>query len=151
MEEQPLIAEITVSYNPKTKPSSRTAINSSQDAFTAVSQFFNEGTLQLQEEFVVLYLNRTNKVIGGYKLSKGGITGTVADPRLILAIALKTVATGLILAHNHPSGNLKPSVQDEQLTQKIKQAAELMDIKVLDHIILATEGNFFSFADEGIL
>ena len=151
MEELKLISEITVSYFPPVKPSHRSVINSSQDAFTALSAFFNEDTLQLQEQFVILYLNRTNRVIGGYRLSQGGITGTVADIRLILSVALKAVATGVILGHNHPSGNLQPSRQDIELTGKIKQAAELMDIKVLDHLIISSEGNFLSIADEGLL
>jgi DNA repair protein RadC len=99
---------------------------------------------------VVLYLNRANKVIGSYELSKGGITATIADIRIILSVGLKTLATGLILAHNHPSGNLKPSEADVSLTNKIKEAAKLMDIQVLDHIILA-DGGYFSFSDEGIM
>lgn len=98
---------------------------------------------------MVLYLNRANKVIGSYELSKGGITATIADIRIILSVALKTLATGLILAHNHPSGNLKPSEADVCLTNKIKEAAKLMDIQVLDHLILV-EGGYFSFSDEEI-
>ena len=89
-------------------------------------------------------------MIGSYQLSKGGITGTIADVRLILSVALKTLATGLILAHNHPSGNLKPSEADIQLTQKVKDAAKLMDIEVLDHMILSSNG-YFSFTDDGII
>ena len=89
-------------------------------------------------------------MIGSYQLSKGGITGTIADVRLILSVALKTLATGLILAHNHPSGNLKPSEADIQLTQKVKDAAKLLDIEVMDHIIISSEG-YYSFMDEGIL
>jgi DNA repair protein RadC len=83
-------------------------------------------------------------------LSKGGIIGTIADVRLILSVALKTLATGLILAHNHPSGNLKPSEADKQITIKIRQAAKLLDIELLDHIIISSEG-YCSFMDEGIL
>ena len=89
-------------------------------------------------------------MIDSYQLSKGGITGTIADVRLILSVALKTLATGLILAHNHPSGNLKPSEADIQLTQKVKDAAKLMDIEVLDHMILSSNG-YFSFTDDGII
>ena len=88
-------------------------------------------------------------MIGSYELSKGGITATIADIRIILSVALKTLATGLILAHNHPSGNLKPSEADVNLTNKIKEAAKLMDIQVLDHLILA-DGGYYSFSDEGI-
>jgi DNA repair protein RadC len=98
----------------------------------------------------VLYLNRANRVIGSYQLSKGGITGTIVDVRLILSVALKTLATGLILARNHPSGNLKPSKADIQLTKKVKQAAKLMDIEELDHMILSSN-EYFSFTDDGVM
>ena len=81
----------------------------------------------------------------------GGITGTVADIRLILAVALKSAATGIVLAHNHPSGNVKPSAADLELTKKIKDAAAVMDIRLLDHIIISPWGEYFSFADEGMI
>jgi DNA repair protein RadC len=102
------------------------------------------------EEFWILYLNNSNKVIQEISLSKGGITGTLVDVRLAFKQALNLGATSLILVHNHPSGNLNPSVADKQLTQKFKVAGESLDIKVLDHIII-TEKSYFSFADEGIL
>ena len=103
-----------------------------------------------QEVFVVVFLNRSNKVIHHQIVSEGGLTGTVADPRVILKKALEHNATSLILCHNHPSGNLRPSKADEVLTQKIKQAATLLDIQLMDHIIVSSEG-YFSFADEGML
>ncbi len=102
------------------------------------------------EVFTVLYLNKANKVNHYETVSEGGISGTVADPRIILRKALEHNATQIVLCHNHPSGSLKPSRQDEELTSKIKQAANYFDIKVLDHIIVSDEG-YFSFADEGIL
>lgn len=107
------------------------------------------GELQ-HEEFWIIYLNNSNKVIQKQQLSKGGITGTLVDVRLVLRQALELNATALILVHNHPSGTLKPSEADKQLTRKLKTAAECMDIKVLDHIIL-TEKAYFSFADETLL
>jgi DNA repair protein RadC len=110
--------------------------------------------LQLQfkqkELFVVVYLNTANNILHHEIISEGGITGTVADPRIILKKALEYNATGIILSHNHPSGNLKPSKADEVLTAKIKEAAAYLDIKVLDHIIVSDEG-YFSFADEGMI
>ena len=142
------LSEIHVSYKPGLISSK--IINDSNAAFDILATLFPQDTICLQEQFVVLYLNRANRVIGSYQLSKGGITGTIADVRLILSVALKTLATGLILAHNHPSGNLKPSEADVSLTNKIKEAAKLMDIQVLDHIILSDCG-YFSFADEKIL
>ncbi len=103
-----------------------------------------------QEVFAVVYLNRGNRILSLETISEGGLTGTVADPRIILKKALEQDATSLVLCHNHPSGNLIPSKADEQLTQKIKHAAALMDIQVLDHIIVSQEG-YFSFADEGMI
>ena len=142
------LSEIHVSYKPGLI-SSTTTITNSQNAYEIFKSLFPADTISLQEQFVVLYLNRANKVIGSYQLSKGGITGTIADVRLILSVALKSLATGLILAHNHPSGNLKPSEADIQLTQKVKDAAKIMDIEVLDHMILSSNG-YFSFTDEGL-
>lgn len=102
------------------------------------------------EEFWVIYLNNSNKVIDRFQLSKGGITGTLVDVRLALKKALELGATSIILAHNHPSGALSPSSADKQLTQKLKTAGESLDIKILDHLIV-TEKSYFSFADEGLL
>ncbi|NNE32150.1 MAG: DNA repair protein RadC [Winogradskyella sp.] len=102
------------------------------------------------EEFWILYLNNSNKIIQKNQLSKGGITGTLVDVRLVLKNALEVGATALILCHNHPSGTLKPSQSDKNITQKLKTAAQSLDIKVLDHIIV-TEKAYFSFADEEIL
>lgn len=103
-----------------------------------------------REVFMVLFLNRANKINYTEIISRGGITGTVADPRVILKRALEEDAVSLVLCHNHPSGSLKPSKADEVLTYKIKEAAKYFDIKVLDHIIVSDEG-FYSFADEGAL
>ena len=102
------------------------------------------------EVFAVIFLNRANKINHFEIISKGGITGTVADPRVILKKALEEDATSIVLCHNHPSGNLKPSLADEELTKKIKEAASYMDIKVIDHIIVSEDG-YYSFADEGML
>ena len=99
----------------------------------------------------MLLLNNANKVKGTYQASTGGITGTVVDLRILFAVILKTVSTSIILAHNHPSGTLKPSGADKALTDKIKNAAELFDIRVLDHLIILPSGNYFSFADNGLL
>jgi DNA repair protein RadC len=103
-----------------------------------------------REVFAVAFLNQGNRINHIETISEGGITGTVADPRIILKKALEQNAVSLILCHNHPSGSLKPSRQDEELTKKIKEASKYFDIKVLDHIIVSDTG-YFSFADEGIL
>jgi len=102
------------------------------------------------EVFAVVFLNRANKINHFEIVSEGGITGTVADPRIILKKALEEDAVSIILCHNHPSGSLKPSRADEELTLKIKEAAKYFDIKVLDHMIVS-EAGYFSFADEGLL
>ncbi|MGN6619035.1 MAG: RadC family protein [Ilyomonas sp.] len=102
------------------------------------------------EVFAVLFLNRANKINHYEVISEGGITGTIADPRIILKKSLEHDAVSIILCHNHPSGSIKPSRADEELTRKIKEAASYFDIKVLDHIIVSEDG-YFSFADEGIL
>jgi len=102
------------------------------------------------EEFWILLLNRANRVIKKCSISSGGITGTIADPRLIFKAAVECLASGIILVHNHPSGNTQPSEADRQLTKKLKQAGLLLDIQVLDHVIF-TDHSYFSFADEGTL
>ena len=102
------------------------------------------------EEFWIVYLNNSNRVLQKSQLSKGGITGTLVDIRLVLKNALQLGAVGIILAHNHPSGTLRPSQADKQLTQKLKNAGNSLDIKVLDHLII-TEKAYFSFADENLL
>lgn len=122
-------------------------INSSTAVFEIMQPVIGDLS---HEEFWVLYLNNANKIRFKDKLSSGGITATVVDVRLILKKALELNAVGLIICHNHPSGNLNPSVSDKQLTQKVKQAGETLDIKLLDHLII-TEKEYFSFADHNIL
>lgn len=102
------------------------------------------------EEFWILYLNRSNKVISRIKLSQGGISGTVTDVRIVMKNAVEQLASGIILCHNHPSGNLNPSEADTKITQKIKEAGSLMDIQLLDHLIIS-EKDYYSFADNGLL
>ncbi len=126
---------------------SRKRISSSTSVFELLHPII--GDLP-HEEFWVVYLNNSNKVLEKQQLSKGGITGTLVDVRLVLKTALELNAVGLILAHNHPSGTLRPSQSDKQLTQKLKKAAASLDVKVLDHIIV-TEKAYFSFADDGLL
>lgn len=122
-------------------------ITSSRSVFDVMQPILGELP---HEEFWILYLNNSNKVIQKNQLSKGGITGTLVDVRLVLKSALEVGATSLILCHNHPSGTLKPSQADKDITQKLKTAAQSLDIKVLDHLII-TEKTYFSFADESIL
>ncbi len=122
-------------------------ITSSQDAFLLLQSWIGDSKV---EEFWVLYLNQGNFIVRKEQISKGGINQTAVDIRIILKLALEEMATGLILGHNHPSGNLKPSEADKQITRKIKEAGKTMDIEVLDHLIIAQK-TYFSFADEGLL
>lgn len=144
------IAEISVTYKPKSADSP--IIKSSHEAVNIARYFFPEETIALQERFIVILLNICNRVIGVYPVSVGSINGTLADVRLILSVALKAVATSIIIVHNHPSGNMKPSNPDITLTKKIKEGAELMDIKVIDHLILSPDKDvYYSFADMGLI
>ena len=129
------------------EPKKITKIASSASVFELLQPIMGE--LE-HEEFWIVYLNNANNVVQTAQLSKGGITGTLVDVRLVMRQALELGAVALILAHNHPSGTLKPSSADRQITQKLKTAAEALDIKVLDHLII-TQKEYFSFADEGIL
>ncbi len=144
------VAEILLSYKSNVKPSLRPRITSSRDAYQVLKQSWDDGRLELVEQFKVLLTNRANKVLGIFEVSTGGIAGTVADPKLIFVAALKAGACGLILSHNHPSGNLAPSHADIELTKKIKEGGKLLEIQLLDHIILTSE-SYYSFADEGLI
>jgi DNA repair protein RadC len=144
------VAEVELVYKSKVKPSERPHISSSQDAYNVIKLLWEEDKIDLMEQFKVLFMNRANRVLCLYNLSSGGITGTVADPRLIYAAALRINAVSLILCHNHPSGNLKPSIADMELTTKIKLAGTYFDIRVFDHLIITSE-TYFSFGDEGLL
>ncbi len=125
-------------------------ITCSSDSYDYIRQFYGSD-IEIMESFYILMMNNANNTVGYVKLSSGGITGTLVDIRLLAKFALDSLAAGVILAHNHPSGGLKPSLADKDLTQKIKKGLELLDIKVLDHIILTPENGYFSFADDGIL
>jgi DNA repair protein RadC len=124
-----------------------TTITSAQDAYDILSSHF----LDLQhEEFWVLLLNRANQVIKKVLISSGGVTGTVVDPKIIFKLALEHLACGIILAHNHPSGNLKASDEDIKITSKIKLVCNSLDIQLLDHLIITNNG-FLSFSDKGMI
>lgn len=144
------IPEFSITLKSKVKSSDLRVVKGSRDVAEIARLCFDADTIDWVESFIVIALNRANKVLGFYKVSQGGVTGTVADPKVIFQFALLANATSLIMAHNHPSGNLQPSRADEELTRKIKDAGQLLDIRVIDHIIVTDEG-FYSFADEGIL
>lgn len=145
------LREIQLTYSANMEIYKNQSINSSIMANMYFKKLFKSDIIGLKEEFYVIPLNRSNKPLGAIKLSEGGISGTVVDVRLLLATLLKSLATGFIIAHNHPSGNTKPSEPDLRLTNQIKEACSYFEIKLLDHLILTPTGNFYSFADEGIL
>jgi DNA repair protein RadC len=124
-------------------------VTSSRDVYETLKPFFND-TMEHHENFYILLLNRTNKVLGVNKISEGGISGTVVDPKLVFQAALVSHASSIILAHNHPSGNTEPSDADIELTKKLSEAGKFMDLPILDHLILADE-IYLSFKDEGKL
>jgi DNA repair protein RadC len=145
------VNEIQLSYQPDKTVYNGSKISSSRDAFNYFSHSFNDMLLSVQEQFLVIFLNRSNKPLGVLKLSTGGISSTVADIKLIMATALKSLSSAIIIAHNHPSGELQPSQADKQLTKQIKDACQFFDLQLLDHLILNPIGEYSSFADEGIL
>jgi DNA repair protein RadC len=144
------IAEVELIYKSKVKASERPKLNDSRDCYNLFLKLWDDGKINLVEQFKMLFLNRANRVVGFLEVSSGGITGTIADPRIILVGALKVLACSIVICHNHPSANLSPSKADQDLTKKIKHACAFHDIKLLDHIILSDEG-YYSFADEGLL
>jgi DNA repair protein RadC len=142
------VAEIQISYSTKVKPSDRQKITCSKDAAEILRQIFPG--FEHREFFYILTLNRANRVLGYFEVSKGGISGTVVDTKLILQAALKTNASGIIMCHNHPSGTLEASDADIKITQKVKSACSFLDLSMLDHLILTTD-TYLSMADEGII
>ncbi len=144
------LSEISVCYRPSFKASQRPQVTSASAAYELFLHSWDLGKIGFLEEFKVLLLNRANRVLGLFTVSQGGISGTVADPKVIFATALKCGSPSLILAHNHPSAGLKPSQEDLNLTRQLAQGAKLLDIQILDHLIV-TEEAYFSFADERLL
>jgi DNA repair protein RadC len=144
------VAELELIYRSQIKASQRLKVLCSKDAADIFRASWDEMKMDLCEQAKMLLLNKANKVLGLLELSTGGVSGTIVDPRLVFCAALKANATGLILCHNHPSGNYQPSNADEMMTARIKEAGKFLDIKLLDHLIITSEG-FFSMADEGIL
>ena len=143
------IAEVELVYKSKVKASDRPKITHSRDAYVIFRDNWDENKLELVEEFKVMLLNRSHKVLGICSLTLGNVSGTIADPKLVFVTALKSNASYVIIAHNHPSSSLKPSRTDEELTRKMKEAGKFLDLPLLDHLII-TDESYYSFADEGI-
>lgn len=144
------VAEVQISYKNPVSPSHRPKITSSKEVYQLLLSCWNEDRLEYAEEFKALLLNTANRVLGIYQVSAGGVESTPVDAKVLFTAALKANASALILVHNHPSGNLKPSDPDIVLTKKLVQAARLLDIRILDHLIISPE-DYFSFQDAGII
>ena len=142
------VNEVKLTYKTAQKASERSKVSDSKTSYRLLQNCFDSDTIELREYFKVLLLNRSNKVLGVFNVSEGGTSQTAVDVRLIMQSAILSNASGIILCHNHPSGSLTASRQDELLTQRIKKACEVMDIALLDHIIIGLDG-YYSFADEG--
>ncbi|UNY98320.1 JAB domain-containing protein [Zhouia spongiae] len=142
--------EITVSYKEQ-QSTDLIKVTGSKSAAAILYEHWDPQTIGLNESFKIMLLNNANRVKGIYTLSTGSITATVVDVRILFALVLKTLSVGIILAHNHPSSKLKPSVCDIELTSKIVNAAQLFDVSVLDHIILTPGGDYFSFSDQAMI
>ena len=140
------VAEVTLQY--KSLREKQGKIISSQEAYNILLSTFRDGTIEYREYAKVLYLNQQNEVIAYNTISEGGLTETAVDVRMILQGALLTNATQVILTHNHPSGNLKPSIHDDQLTERLRKACEIMRINLVDHLIVTTNG-YYSYKDMG--
>lgn len=143
--------KISISFDKKIKQKNLLRVTSSSECYKFLKPLFDEDVFFWKEEMILLCLNTYGAIIGFYKISSGGIDSTLVDVRIIFTIALNCPSTTrIIIAHNHPSGNLKPSTPDINMTRKIKNAGELLEIKLLDSMIV-TEDGYFSFADDGIL
>jgi len=142
------LAEIKVSYS--TEISDKIKINGSDQIYSLALEHWDMNTIEFQEEAKMILLNRNNSVLGIYYLSKGGLSSTILDIKIVLSVALRAHSSSIILLHNHPSGNLNPSNSDIRITKRIKDACQVVDLELLDHIII-TKSAYFSFAKEGLL
>lgn len=142
-------AEIEVKYVSKIKKADRIKIGGSKDAEKIFRQFIGTDTIELVESFCMLFTNRANEVMGVHMVSTGATAGCMVDPKIIFSIALKAMAHGIIVCHNHPSGNLIASTTDIDITKNLVACGKLLEIAILDHIILSPCGKYLSFADDG--
>ncbi len=142
-----LVREIKITGYDNVQPN-RDKVSSSKHIYELAKPLF-EDVMEVRERFIAFYLNRNNKVIGYFTISEGGISGTVVDVKLLFSVALKSLASGIILVHNHLSGDIKESGHDRKITNKIKEGCSVFDIQLIDHLIITYYG-FRSFADEGL-
>jgi DNA repair protein RadC len=143
-----IVSEVELTYKNNVPYNQRQKISNSQGAYDILTNLFPENTMDYRETFIVLYLNRANQVLGYSVISQGGTSNTTVDIKMVIQTALLANASCIMLAHNHPSGNLHPSSDDNRITNRIIEAARLFDITVLDHIIITNE-SYYSFTDNG--
>ncbi|ADY51125.1 DNA repair protein RadC [Pseudopedobacter saltans DSM 12145] len=144
------VSEIQLVYRPKVKASERMKVYDAKSAYEVLLKSWDMDSIEIVEQFKIMLLNKSNKVLGISHISTGGMSGTIVDVKVLFGIALKGGACSLILAHNHPSGNITPSDADKKLTNKIIEASKYLDIEVFDHIIVTPE-KFYSFAEMGLI
>jgi DNA repair protein RadC len=146
------VSEVKITYSPKVKPSERPLLNSSSGIYKLLveNEVFDPLTIEYREFFKVLLLNSANRLLGITHLSEGCIDQTIVDIRHIMQAAILANATGIVLCHNHPSGNLQPSLSDDRMTEKVREACNIFSIRLTDHLIISSE-NYYSYADEGRL
>jgi DNA repair protein RadC len=142
------LPEFQIIVKKKNKVHDSIIIKSSEDAHRAARMIFNDGTILWTEEMILMCLDRKNEIIAVHKVSSGGTSSVLADPKVIFTLALRSLASGIIVAHNHPSGNLTASREDINLTKRLVQIGEIFDIKIFDHLILSDDG-YLSMADNG--
>lgn len=144
------VAEVQLSYKPHFKAQERPQVNSAKQAYQILLDSWDKSLINYLEQAKMILLNRNNRVLGLVDLSTGGGGSTVMDSKVIFAVALKATATSIIIAHNHPSGNIRPSSQDITVTEKLVKAAKILEIDIHDHLILS-ENSYFSMAEEGMM
>jgi DNA repair protein RadC len=150
MEHLKTVSEVKLSYHSKVKPSERPQISSSREANDILQKLWDDDIEHI-ESVKLLLLNKSNKVLGIATISKGGVSSSALDPKIVFQYAIKANASNIILAHNHPSGTLTPSTSDKRITNKIKNGGGFLDIDLLDHLIISPGGEYYSFADNGII
>ena len=143
-----IVSEVELTYKNNVPYNQRQKISNSQGAYEILTNLFPENTMDYRETFIVLYLNRANQVLGYSVISQGGTSNTTVDIKMVIQTALLANASCIMLAHNHPSGNVQPSSDDNKITKRIMEAAKLFDITVLDHFIITNE-SYYSFTDNG--
>lgn len=144
------VAEIELTYKPNYRIAERPKINSSKETYQLLMNYWEVGRLEFLEEFKIILLNRRNRTLGIINISMGGFVGTVVDSKVIFAAALTACASGIILAHNHPSGEVNPSQQDIAITKRLVEGGKILDIAVLDHLIISND-RYYSFSDDGLI